>query len=274
MQCVHLDVMRYRLPQMLKKMNTFKTIRNKVEKNGKQVDFIPKDNFDSFSEDILGLGTIESKSTPVNAMSVMFDLEGFTKFCKQIDPQLAVPEFLSNFLKWIFSEIKNELTEETFEDGRATFAPLPFMSKFLGDGLLFLWDTTELLDGEIADIVNAMYEICQNYWKKFVPSIENSIVDVPPKLRCGIARGTIYTVGNGNDFVGPCINVSARLQKFNSLSFCFSRRGINPAEMHESYSKYFIVKKVDIRGVGETELVCVLKEEFDKLSKEEKLKFK
>lgn len=82
-------------------MNTFKTIRHKVVKNGKEVDIIPKVNFNSFSEDILGLGKIGSKSDPVNALSVMFDLEGFTKFCKQIDPQLAVPEFLSSFLKWI-----------------------------------------------------------------------------------------------------------------------------------------------------------------------------
>lgn len=140
-----------------------------------------------------------------------------------------------------FIEIKNELTDEVFEDGNATFAPLPFMSKFLGDGLLFLWDTIELLEGEITDIVISMHEICMKYIKEFIPSVENSIVDIPPKLRCGIARGTIYTVGNGNDFVGPCINVSARLQKFNSLSFCFSRRGINPAEMHESYYKYFIL---------------------------------
>lgn len=256
------------------KMSIFKTTKQKINKKGKDIYIIPKKNFDSFSESILDLGQIDSKSNQIDALSVMFDLEGFTNFCKQIDPQLAVPEFLSKFLKWIFQQIKLELIIEEFEEGYSTYAPLPFMSKFMGDGLLFLWDTTNLNDGEISNIVVSMLEICDKYKAKFIKEIEYDIVDAPQKLRCGIARGHIYSVGNGNDFVGPCINVSARLQKFNSLSFCFSRRGIDPKSMHNEVINDFAVKKVDIRGIGETELVCVLKSEFDKLSPEEKMKFK
>lgn len=254
-------------------MNTFKTLAKKIIVDEEEILIIPRKNFDAFSENILGLGQIDTKSNQVDALSVMFDLEGFTKFCKQIDPQLAVPEFLSKFLTWIFQQIKLELIDKEFEEGYKTFASLPFMSKFMGDGLLFLWDTSQLEEGAIADIVVSMREICKNYNKKFVKEIEYSIVDTPQKLRCGIARGFIYSVGNGNDFVGPCINVSARLQKFNSLSFCFSRRGISPSAMHDSFKDTFLVKKVDIRGIGETELVCVVKEEFEKLSPEEKSKF-
>jgi hypothetical protein len=254
-------------------MSTFKTKREIVIKDGKKILIIPKNNFDSFSENILGLGQISSKSNQVDALSVMFDLEGFTKFCKQIDPQLAVPEFLSNFLKWIFQQVKAELTDQVFEEGYDTYASLPFMSKFMGDGLLFLWDTSELNDEEIANIVISMREICKKYSSEFIKEINQNIVDAPQKLRCGIARGLIYSVGNGNDFVGPCINVSARLQKYNSLSFCFSRRGIDPKNMDESLKDTFLVKKVDIRGIGETELICVLKTEFDILSDEEKKKF-
>lgn len=254
-------------------MSTYKTTRKKIVKNDKEISIIPKKKFDDFSESILDLGVISAKSKQVEALSVMFDLEGFTKFCKQIDPQLAVPEFLSNFLKWIFQQIKLELIEKEFEEGYQTFASLPFMSKFMGDGLLFLWDTSELSDGEIADIVVSMHLICKKYNSDFVQDINNSIVDAPQVLRCGIARGTIYSVGNGNDFVGPCINVSARLQKFNTLSFCFSRRGIAPHNMHESMTNDYLVKKVDIRGIGETELICVVKSEFENLSSEEKKKF-
>lgn len=254
-------------------MSTFKTIKKKTKIEGKEIVIVPKKNFDSFSEDILGLGKIDTKSKQIDALSVMFDLEGFTKFCKQIDPQLAVPDYLSKFLKWIFSQIKLELIEETFEDGYKTYASLPFLSKFMGDGLLFLWDTSDLDDGEIADIVVSMDEICTKYNTEFVKEIDYDIVDAPQKLRCGIARGLIYSVGNGNDFVGPCINVSARLQKFNSLSFCFSRRGINPKDMHVNLHGSYLIKKVDIRGIGETELVCVKKEDFQKLSPEEKKKF-
>jgi len=255
-------------------MSTFKTTREVVIKDGKKVSIISKNNFDSFSENILGLGQISAKSHQIDALSVMFDLEGFTKFCKQIDPQLAVPEFLSQFLKWVFQQIKEELIDQKYEEGYKTYASLPFLSKFMGDGLLFLWDTSELSEGEIADIVVSMREICKNYKSKFINGINDCIVDAPQILRCGIARGIIYSVGNGNDFVGPCINVSARLQKYNSLSFCFSRRGIDPKKMHESLHETFVVKKVDIRGIGENELICVVKNEFEMLSNEEKKKFK
>lgn len=255
-------------------MSTFKTITQKITKGKEEIFIVPKENFDSFSEDILGLGKIDTKSNQIDALSVMFDLEGFTNFCKQIDPQLAVPDFLSKFLKWIFSQIKLELIDKTHTEGYETYASLPFLSKFMGDGLLFLWDTSELSDGEIADIVVSMDLICLKYKTEFVKEIDYDIVDIPQKLRCGIARGLIYSVGNGNDFVGPCINVSARLQKFNSLSFCFSRRGINPKEMHEALHGDYLTKKVDIRGIGESELVCVKKADFEKLNSEEKKKFK
>lgn len=254
-------------------MTTFKTENFTTKIDGKEISIIKKENFDSFSEDILGLGKIEVESHQVNALSVIFDLEGFTNFCKQIDPQLAVPEYLSLFLKWIFNEIKIELTVKKHPEGYETWADLPFLSKFLGDGILFLWNTKNMKDDEIQNVVVSMYEICRKYTNKFLPKIVKNIVSPPIKLRCGIARGAIYSVGNGNDYVGPCINMSARLQKLNSLSFGFSRRGINPEEMADSYSKLFIVKKVDIRGIGSSELVCILLSEFNKLDKTERAKF-
>lgn len=244
-----------------------------LKKEEKTIRLVKKEAFQSFTEDILGLGEIETKAQQVNALSVIFDLEGFTNFCKQIDPHLAVPEYLSLFLKWIFSEIKIELIEQEYEEGYKTWASLPFLSKYLGDGVLFLWNTEKMSDVAIQNVVVSMYGICRKYNSKFLPSISNSIISPPSKLRCGIARGAIYSVGNGNDYVGPCINMSARLQKLNSLTFCFSRRGIDPTKLEDSFRKQFIVKKVDIRGIGSEELVCILKSEFDKLEKEDKDKF-
>lgn len=254
-------------------MTTFKTENISIKKNENDIFLVKRENFDSFNEDILGLGTIDVKSLHVNALSVIFDLEGFTNFCNQIDPQLAVPEYLSEFLKWIFTEIKKELAYKTHDEGYETWADLPFLSKFLGDGVLFLWDTQSMDEIEIRNVVVSMYEICKKYVEDFLPRISKSIISPPTKLRCGIARGAIYSVGNGNDFVGPCINMSSRLQKLNSLTFCFSRRGINPELFSENYKNLFIVKKVDIRGIGSTELVCVLKSEFKKLSPVDQKKF-
>lgn len=252
----------------------FKTITKKIEIEGENIDIISNENYDEFSESILNLGNIENKSKLTNGLSVMFDLEGFTTFCKQIDPQLAVPEYLSEFLKWIFKRIKEELIEEKHDEGYEFYAPFPFLSKFLGDGILFLWDTENMTEDEITNIVVSMLNICEEYSSKFYTDISNRIIDAPKKLRCGIARGAIYSVGNGEDFVGPCINMSARLQKLSTLGFCFSRRGINPKVMSENFEKKFISKKVNIRGIGENEIVCILKSEFESLSAEEKKLFK
>ena len=240
----------------------------------KNIRIIKKDKFDSFNESVLGLGDINTKSNQINALSVIFDLEGFTNFCRQIDPQLAVPEYLNEFLSWLFSQIRIELINKTFPEGYQTYSELPFLAKYLGDGVLFLWDVSSLSDTQILNIVVSMKEICKNYTKKFLPTITNGIVSPPSRLRCGIARGAIYSVGNGNDFIGPCINMSARLQKLHSLTFCFSRRGMNPERFSESQKKFFLTKKVDIRGIGNDELVCVLESEYKNLEEEDKAKFK
>lgn len=244
----------------------------KVKKDSKTITLISKEKFESFNENILGLGKIGVQSDQVNAISVLFDLEGFTNFCKQIDPQLAVPEYLSDFLKWLFDQVRAELIEETHDEGYKTYSELPFLSKFMGDGILFLWNTEGLSNIKIRNIVVSMYEICKKYKTDFYKKISKKVVSPPSKLRCGIARGAIYSVGNGNDFVGPCINMSARLQKLNSLSFCFSRRGLNP-EGNEYLDGLVITKKTDIRGIGSDELVCILKTEYDKLAKADKDKF-
>ena len=245
----------------------------KIKEGEKNLTIISKAKFESFNEDILGLGKIETKSTQINALSVLFDLEGFTVFCKQIDPQLAVPEYLSEFLKWLFNQVRKELTNKTYPEGYYTYSELPLLSKFMGDGILFIWDTDELSEIKIMNIVWSMFEICKKYKSDFFKKISKKIVSSPSTLRCGIARGAIYSVGNGNDFVGPCINMSARLQKLNSMTFAFSRRGLNPEIEGSAYSPQFVTKKSDVRGIGSEELVCILKSEYEKLSKEDKLRF-
>jgi hypothetical protein len=236
------------------------------------VDLVRKEKFESFNEEILGLGKIETESVQVNALSVLFDLEGFTDFCKQIDPQLAIPEFLSEFLKWLFAEVRKELVNKTYSEGYSTFSDLPFLSKFTGDGVLFLWNVEKLDATEIINIVISMHEICNSYKNKFYKKIIKQVSSPPSQLRCGIARGAIYSVGNGNDFVGPCINMSTRLQKLNSVSFCFSRRGLSP-ETIDWFNEIIITRRTSIKGIGDNELVCLLKSEYAKLSKEDKAKF-
>jgi hypothetical protein len=99
------------------------------------------------------------------------------------------------------------------------------------------------------------------------------MVAVPTNLRCGVAKGTVFSVGNGQDYVGSCINVSARLQKLHNLPFCFSTIGIDYNKgMVEATKVNYIQKKVTIRGIG-PEFVCLRKRDFENLSKEDKQHF-
>ena len=82
-------------------------------------------------------------------------------------------------------------------------------------------------------------------------------------------------MGNAEDYVGPCINMAARLQKLSDFTFCCSRRGFDFDEhMARSRAKLFTIKAVDLRGIGDNELVWVPKDEFDALPTKQKALFR
>lgn len=245
---------------------------------------------ESFNSNILNLGDIKTPSKTTEVLAVIFDLEGFTKFTGQVDSKLVIPDFLSDFFDWLFDELKILLdvdgTAKTF------WAELPFYSKFLGDGVLFLWridtakimsinnslnskDVIELTQEFICNIIGALHDVCISYKLEFVKKCDSKYSDIPQTLRCGVARGDVFSLGNNMDYVGSCINIASRLQKVvGGLSFCVSARGIDAVHFNESYSSTFIKKKVSIRGIGDNEIVYVAKQEFHTLTPEQKILFK
>jgi hypothetical protein len=101
-------------------------------------------------------------------------------------------------------------------------------------------------------------------------------VNTPPAvLRCGMARGKVFTIGNGSDYIGHCINNASRLSNLAPLTFCFPCRGFVIREyLSPEYAQLFVPKYVSIRGVGDDELIWVVKEEFDNLTEKQKLQFR
>jgi len=224
------------------------------------------EKLEGFNPSVLGLGDIALPSKEVEAIAAIFDLARFTTFCNQVDPHLVVPKYLSNFLDWLFGEIRARLTEGGYGEDKKLWAELPFFTKFLGDGVLLLWSTRGLTEPLICKIVATLYEIRSAYRNDFYPRISKAVDKPPSILRCGIARGRVFSVGNGNDYIGHCINTASRLQKLSLLTFCFPHRGFNVQEyMREDYRRLFVQKSVTIRGVGENELIWLIKEEFDRL---------
>ncbi len=247
----------------------------KVKGKEKRVKILDKEKFDRFNPYVLGLGDISSSSKEVEAMAAVFDLSGFTKFCNQVDPHLAVPEYLSHFLDWLFNEIKDVVVEKSYKEGKKLYTDLPFLAKFLGDGVLFLWDTRNMSEVAICNVIVSLNIICRLYREQFYQKIKAVVVEPPTALRCGIARGKVFSVGNRQDYVGPCINIASKLQKMSHLTYCFHRRGFNIDKyMHKDVRLQFIEKRANITGVGDNELIWILKEEFEKLTQEEKKLFR
>ena len=240
---------------------------------GFSLNSLTQNEFQQFNESILGLGDLSLRGNYTHALAAFLDLEGFTDFANQVDSHLVIPEFLNRYLPWLFAKTAEFFTEGKSEDRVRIWGSLPFYAKFLGDGVMFLWDT-EYSGGEssIRNIVRKLLSLTRAYKKDFLKTIGTHVSKPPSRLRCGIARGQVVSVGSGDDFVGSCLNLASRLQKLSTLSFAVSRRGIDLRP--ESKLECFVLKKVELRGIGEHELVYVLESEFARLPEDEKMLFR
>ncbi|MEO8304803.1 MAG: hypothetical protein ABI724_11845 [Betaproteobacteria bacterium] len=239
--------------------------------DGRAMHLLAKDAFETFNADALGLGDLKAEAHSLDSIVAIFDLEGFTAFCKQIEPHLAVPLFLSSFLDWLMASIRGETKEKEDPDGIVMWCPLPYFVKFMGDGLLVLWDSSVMNSVARRNVVRSCERITTNYSTTFLPTIRMKVTDPPTKLRCGVARGTVFSVGSSEDYVGSCINVAARIQKISSLTFTFNRRGFDLEEpgTAEFFTDEIVVKALSIRGIGKNELIGVLKHELATLPPDE-----
>lgn len=222
---------------------------------------------DAFTPAVMGLGDISSPTQPTEVICAIVDLEGFTTFSSQVDPHLVIPDFLSRFLDWFFSVLRDEsktTTKEGYEDKYFLFTEPPFFTKFMGDGILLLWKVEGLDPIVIHNIVGILHKACSEYIVTFHKEVSKDISSCPDIMRCGIARGRVFSIGDGQDFVGPCINIAARLQKINGMTFCVSKRGLDFAKhMAPGVFENFILKRTVIRGIGNEELVYVLKGDLE-----------
>ncbi|MGD0780339.1 MAG: hypothetical protein ABR954_06150 [Dehalococcoidales bacterium] len=235
---------------------------------------LTNDILNKFNPTILGLGDVNTPCEEIEAVAAVFDLSSFTAFCNQVDAYLAIPSFLNNFFDWFFGSIIYGLTDE--DDGRTYFwADLPILVKFTGDGIVVVWNARRMKEDQVCRLAATLYNICYAYRQDFYPQI-NRVVNKPPSvLRCGVARGKVFSIGNGHDYIGHCINTASRLSHLNPLTFCFPHRGFAVQEyMPPEYAELFVPKYVAIRGVGDNELVWVVKEEFDNLPERNKMQFR
>lgn len=207
---------------------------------------------------------------------MIYDLEGFSKFFNQPDAQNYVPK--------VINEVSQAVSMCIFggtpywQKEKKTIASLgrtPVHEKFLGDGAMYLWAETssQPLDSDFVQY------LCNRLWNlktrfRFVIQKFHDVapvMEVPQRIRFGLAMGTIYELRRKNsaqkEYIGFPINLASRLQKYcPDLGFIASAR-IGLSESVIAKNGYVRVVAKQIKGFP-SEIVTIDKGEYEKLSDE------
>jgi class 3 adenylate cyclase len=147
-------------------------------------------------------------SANVNIVAMFFDLRGSTKWAEEIAQKdfHYVRTFIDELREWTWSEAS------TLPHGR------PNLIKFLGDGLMFVW---EIPNGSMYESTNAVvgfaYTLHTNYpsWVKEKVSKQKFLWGVPDGIGAGVDVGAAIrlTFENGSDdYLGSPVNTAAKMQ--------------------------------------------------------------
>ncbi len=215
---------------------------------------------------------------PAHGLALIYDLEGFSKFFNQPDVQDYVPKFL-NHLSQAMSVVL--LGGTAYWDSlNPKYPPLsaPIHEKFLGDGMLYVW---RLKRNQLDFDPVFIRALCNRLWNlklRFPEVLKQAaadvpVLDLPTRIRFGVARGTIYELtrasGTNKEYIGFCVNLASRLQKYCAdLGFIVSARLGLADEVVAEYG-YKRVVATKIRGFPE-EIVIVDKEEYETLAESQR----
>jgi class 3 adenylate cyclase len=216
----------------------------------------------------------EKASQPRRGVVMMYDLEGFSRFFNQPDVQDYVPVFINHVSMAVGACIYGG-DHYWRSDGGAKLPQLPILpvhEKFLGDGAMYVWlhsDVDALTTDFTRHLCNRLWTLKRNF-KSVVAAASDllPVLDVPARLRFGVAAGTIYELvrrlsGDG-EYIGFCINLASRLQKYcPELGFIASARIGLPQAILDEHNYIKVVAK-SLKGFPR-EVVIVDKGEWEAL---------
>lgn len=207
----------------------------------------------------------------VKIIVVILDLEGFTKFFDTASPNknIIVASYVNSFLRWVNYRLDLEVDRGRLPDR-------PRLSKFLGDGLLYIWEVERqrLTPGHILDLMNFCYNLTRGkdcYEKEFLPEFMEQLgqdwsCDYPEHLRASISLGhAVKYVQRGRtvDYVSECINIASRLLKLNSEVYFMAHSDVHIGTKIHGYVK----RKIhNIKGIGKPIVVYMDEKDFTALS--------
>jgi len=216
---------------------------------------------------------------PSNGLALIFDISGFTNFFNKPDLQYYITRYINKIVECVDNVIYGgecfwlDEDEEPFEPLKM----LPSMRKFMGDGMLYIWEDSEeklLKDPSLKmDIINDLYNVQLRFDRinermyDIIP-----IADLPEKIKFGIAQGTIYKLVDTSgqiDYIGPCINLASRLVKYcKEVNFICSARLDIPSEQIQK-NNYMKVIATSLRSF-ENEIVIIDKSDYKRIPEDER----
>ena len=203
----------------------------------------------------------EVSDVPLDALAIVYDLEGFSHFFSRPDAPRYVPRYLNTVTEAVSTLVYGGEAPWIPEDANVARAvralPVaPIERKFLGDGELLLWEVPKDRPGFVLSVLNRFW----NLYLWFDGVVRRALDDVPVyqlprRIRIGAARGPVYALERSDtgerEHVGHCINLASRLQRYcPELSFIASASiGLPRAQLDEhTYSR--VVAK-NVRDLGE-----------------------
>src|SRR5262249_43910550 len=212
-------------------------------------------------------------SYPKNAVALLYDLEGFSRFFSQPDVQDYVPAFLNHVSAAVGV---NLFGGEAYWAYNATIDPLEIEvahEKFTGDGALYILlpraGSSDFPPGTLQHLCNRLWTLKNRFNLVVNRALDTvPVLEVPRKVRFGLSRGSVYELRTEGttaiEYIGFSINLASRLQKYcPELGFIASARLMfSDSEM----ARHDFVKVVatQLRGFAD-EIVVIDRVEYETL---------
>ncbi len=170
-----------------------------------------------------------------DGICVVFDIAGFSQFFNQPDVHSYVSSYLTQVIQCVETCIfgGDGFWKPDAERMLPPLSILPIYRKFVGEGCLYLWspeESRQVTPEFVTTLVSRLYDLRKGFdrvtklCQDMIP-----VADMPRNIRIGIARGTVFELssesGNGQEFIGVCMNLAPRLLKYcANLDFLISAR--------------------------------------------------
>jgi class 3 adenylate cyclase len=173
-------------------------------------------------------------SKPFKSISLLFDMENFTGLFSHPDIHDTISKYLNLIIDAVSLTFEGgELYWDRNEKGDAVIAdalPRPIHTKFLGDGVLYIWRLDDFTQKQIIDLVDRVWSLKNSFSVICAKaSLLLPVNSFPKRIRFGIASGTVYRLTYQNEsaeeYIGYSINLASRLQSYSrDIGFIVSGR--------------------------------------------------